>query len=186
MIIDGEMDAMSAENALFSEITTQMQVNRNSLLITLIIPIVGGVTYDTKDIIWIKGLESQLSLTTSDIAMLKNVSRSDTELATKLEMIWNDINDQQTALQKHPAPKDLANAGNDYNAALVMLRSSVINFESIGDKAPVVGLGSKPTETGIQDYLKAGNSNLNSSKMYIMKIVNDDIDFKQIYGDDAK
>ena len=31
MIIDGEMDAMSAENALFSEITTQMQVNRNSL-----------------------------------------------------------------------------------------------------------------------------------------------------------
>ena len=32
MIIDGEMDAMSAENALFSEITTQMQVNRNSRL----------------------------------------------------------------------------------------------------------------------------------------------------------
>ena len=26
------MDAMSAENALFSEITTQMQVNRNSLV----------------------------------------------------------------------------------------------------------------------------------------------------------
>ena len=31
MIIEGEMDAMSAENALFSEITPQMQVNRNSL-----------------------------------------------------------------------------------------------------------------------------------------------------------
>ena len=30
MIIEGEMDAMSAENALFSEITPQMQVNRNS------------------------------------------------------------------------------------------------------------------------------------------------------------
>jgi hypothetical protein len=36
MIIDGEMDAMSAENALFSEITTQMQVNRNSLKSLLI------------------------------------------------------------------------------------------------------------------------------------------------------
>ena len=30
MIIDGDMDEMSAENALFSEISTQMQVNRNS------------------------------------------------------------------------------------------------------------------------------------------------------------
>jgi hypothetical protein len=30
MILEGEMDAMSVENALFSEITPQMQVNRNS------------------------------------------------------------------------------------------------------------------------------------------------------------
>jgi hypothetical protein len=37
MIIEGEMDAMSAENALFSEITPQMQVNRNSRLTIYII-----------------------------------------------------------------------------------------------------------------------------------------------------
>ena len=40
MIIDGEMDAMSAENVLFSEITTQMLVNRNSHVMILIVIII--------------------------------------------------------------------------------------------------------------------------------------------------
>jgi hypothetical protein len=39
MIIEGEMDAMSAENALFSEITPQMQVNRNSPIDKNILPL---------------------------------------------------------------------------------------------------------------------------------------------------
>jgi hypothetical protein len=51
MIIDGEMDAMSAENALFSEITTQMQVNRNSLISYCILLGQTGVAEDITQIV---------------------------------------------------------------------------------------------------------------------------------------
>ena len=131
----------------------------------------------SQDAAWIKWLENSMVIISNDVTMLSgNISQKDKgELATELEMIWDDLDIQQAALKTHPAPKKLASAESDYSAALGWLRSSVINFESfvLGRNAPVISLGSNPTQKGQPDNIANGLSNLNSCKMYLARIPND-------------
>ena len=136
------------------------------------------VSQDTSsdNAVWLASLNKSMAIILPDITVLDNISNQDKGVrTTELQMIWSDLDNQQTYLKNHPAPNDLALAYNDYSSALSMLRSSVIGLESLGTPpTKVISLGNNPTSKGDQiDYSKLGESNLKSCKMYLARIPND-------------